>query len=146
MENTHIKQMMLEARREYEHRLGYDIDDDSRLQHYVQDRTALANAWRPYTSYREIGEVFGKDHSTIVHYCKEHEPMLNSYASYMSKFNDAVDVTQRVAHRLAVHPKMKYGKSRNLHDELMVIRNTIKNLRQFENKIELMLASNGTST
>lgn len=142
MENTHIKQMMLDARREYEHRMGYDLDDDSRLQHYVQDRIALANAWRPYTSYREIGEVLCKDHSTIVHYCKEHEPMINFYPSYVSKYNDALEVTQRVAERMAVHPKMKYGKNRNLHGELKVIRNTIKNLRQFENKIELMLASN----
>jgi hypothetical protein len=144
--SQHIKAMMLEARREYEHRVGYDIEDDSRLQHYVQDRTALANAWRPYTSYREIGEVFCKDHSTIIHYCKEHEPMLNAYASYVAKFDDAVELTQCVAQRLAVHPKMKYGKTRNLHSELKVIKNTIKNLRQFEKKIELMLASNGTSS
>ena len=144
--SQHIKAMMLEARREYEHRVGYDIEDDSRLQHYVQDRTALANAWRPYTSYREIGEVFGKDHSTIIHYCKEHEPMLNAYASYVAKFDDAVQLTQLVAQRLAVHPKMKFGKTRNLHSELKVIKNTIKNLRQFEKKIELMLASNGTSS
>ena len=144
--SQHIKAMMLEARREYERRVGYDIENDSRLQHYVQDRTALANAWRPYTSYREIGEVFGKDHSTIIHYCKEHEPMLNAYASYVAKFDDAVQLTQRVAQRLAVHPKMKYGKTRNLHSELRVIKNTIKNLRQFEKKIELMLASNGTSS
>ena len=144
--SQHIKAMMLEARREYEHRVGYDIENDSRLQHYVQDRIALANAWRPYTSYREIGEVFGKDHSTIIHYCKEHEPMLNAYASYVAKFDDAVELTQRVAQRLSVHPKMKYGKTRNLHSELKVIKNTIKNLRQFEKKIELMLASNGTSS
>lgn len=144
--SQHIKAMMLETRREYEHRVGYDIENDSRLQHYVQDRIALANAWRPYTSYREIGEVFGKDHSTIIHYCKEHEPMLNAYASYVAKFDDAVELTQRVAQRLAVHPKMKYGKTRNLHSELKVIKNTIKNLRQFEKKIELMLASNGTSS
>jgi len=146
MENTHIKQMMLDSRREYENRMGYDISDDSRLQHYVQDRTALANAWRPYTSYREIGEVFGKDHSTIVHYCKEHEPMMFTYPSYVSKFGDAVDVTQRVAQRIAVHPKMKHGKSRNLHSELKVIKNTIKNLRQFEKKIELMLAGDESSS
>jgi len=143
MENTHIKQMMLDARREYEHRMGYPIDNESRLQHYVQDRTALANAWRPYTSYREIGEVFDKDHSTVVHYCKEHEPMLSSYPSYVAKFNDAIEISNRVASRMAVHPKIKYGHMRNLHDELKTIKNTIKNLKQFQKKIELKLASRG---
>jgi hypothetical protein len=72
--------------------------------------------------------------------------MLTAYASYVAKFDDAVQLTQLVAQRLAVHPKMKYGKTRNLHSELKVIKNTIKNLRQFEKKIELMLASNGTSS
>ena len=138
---THIKNLMMEARREYEHRMGYEIEDDSRLQHFVQDRTALANAWRPYTSYREIGEVFGKDHSTVVHYCKEHEPMLQFYQSYTAKFNDATEITNKVAERLAVRPKMKYGQGRNLHDELMVIKRTIKNLQQFQKKVEIQLAS-----
>ena len=61
MKMTHVKRMMLEARREYEQRQGYDIDDKSRLSHFVQDRVALANAFRPYSTYRSIGEVFGKD-------------------------------------------------------------------------------------
>lgn len=142
MESTHIKQMMLDARREYEHRIGYVIDDHSRLQHYVQDRVALANTWRPYTTYREIGEVFGKDHSSVVHYCKEHEPMMACYPSYIAKYKDALEITNRVAERMAVLPKTKLGRERNLHNELRVINNTIKNLNQFKKKIELSLGIN----
>ena len=139
MENTHIKQMMLDARREYEHRLGYPIDDDSRLQHFVQDRVALSNAWRPYSSYREIGEVFGKDHSSVVHYVKEHEPMMTSYPSYIAKYKDALEITSRVSERMAVLPKSRLGRERNLHSELQVINNTIKNLNQFKKKIEIKI-------
>lgn len=142
MENTHTKQMMLDARREYEHRVGYAIDDESRLQHYVQDRVALANTWRPYTSLKEIGEVFGKDHSSIVHYIKEHEPMMTSYPSYISKYKDALEITNRVAERMAVLPKTKLGRERNLHNELRTINKTIKTLQQFKKKIELSLGIN----
>ncbi len=146
MENTHIKQMMLDVRREYEHRLGYPIDDASRLQHYVQDRVALSNAWRPYSSYREIGEVFGKDHSSVVHYVKEHEPMMTSYPSYIAKYKDALEITSRVSERMAVLPKSRLGRERNLHSELQVINNTIKNLNQFKKKIEIKLGMHEEAT
>jgi methylaspartate ammonia-lyase len=146
MENTHIKQMMLDVRREYEHRLGYVIDDESRLQHYVQDRTALANAWRPYTSYREIGEVFGKDHSSVVHYVKEHEPMISCYPSYIAKYKDAVEITNRVSDRMAVLPKTKLGRTRNLHIELKTVRQTIKKLQEFEKKLEAKLVGREENT
>jgi len=138
-----IRRMMHEVMHEYQKRISYEIDHFSRLQHYVQDRAAIANALRPYTSYREIGELFGGlDHSTIVHYCKQHERMLQSYPSYGQKFNDAMQITRRVSDRMAIKPTIKFGSHRNLQQELMIVENTIKNLRQLSRKIQLKLAGN----
>ena len=135
-EVTDTKRMMAEIQREYELRIGYDIDNNSRLQQYVQDRMALSNAWRPYTSYREIGEMFGKDHSSIVHYLKEHESMMFSYPSYISKYNDALELTHRISERMNILPSSRLGKERNMHQELELINKTIKTLRQRRKKLE----------
>lgn len=134
--------MMLEVRREYEHRQGYDIDDKSRLNHYVQDRVALSNALRPYATYKDIGEIFGKDHATVMHYCREHEAMMNSYPSYIVRFENALMLTSRVADRMAMSPKVRNVKSRNLHAELATIKRTINRLHKIKNKIEDKLGIN----
>lgn len=143
---THIKQMLVDARKEYEQRIGYEIDDTSRLQHYVQDRVALANAWAPYTTRSNVGEALGKDHSTVVHYVKEHDVFINSFPSYMQKYSDAVEITNSLAERLRIDPIMRYGQSRNLHHELEVVKRTIRNLRQFQKKIELKLGYNAKAS
>jgi hypothetical protein len=142
MQNTQTKDMMLEVRREYEQRQGYEIDDKSRLNHYVQDRVALANALRPYATYKNIGEIFGKDHATIMHYCREHEPMMNSYPSYMVRYENALSLTSRVSDRMAIAPKVRNVKSRNLHAELATIKRTINKLQKFQKKIEDKLGIN----
>jgi len=142
MQNIQTKDMMLEVRREYEHRQGYEIDDMSRLNHFVQDRVALANALRPYATYKDIGEIFGKDHATIIHYCREHEAMMNSYPSYIVRFENALMLTSRVADRMAMAPKVRNVKSRNLHAELATIKRTINRLHKIKNKIEDKLGIN----
>ena len=142
MQNTQTKDMMLEVRREYEQRQGYEIDDKSRLNHHVQDRVALANALRPYATYKNIGEIFGKDHATIMHYCREHEPMMNSYPSYMVRYENALSLTSRVSDRMAIAPKVRNVKSRNLHAELATIKRTINKLQKFQKKIEDKLGIN----
>ena len=142
MQNTQTKDMMLEVRREYEHRQGYEIDDKSRLNHYVQDRVALSNALRPYATYKDIGEIFGKDHATVIHYCREHESMMNSYPSYMVRYENALSLTSRVSDRMAIVPKLRNVKSRNLHAELATIKRTIKKLHKFQKKIEDKLGIN----
>ena len=141
--NDAISAMMTECKVEYEKLNGYEIDAESRLQHYVQDRVALANAWRPYATYRSIGEVLGGfDHSTIVHYAKEHEGMLKAYPSYGKKFNDALSITRDLAKKMGMAPQLKHGSHRHLRQELMIVENTIKNLRQLSRKIQLKLAGN----
>ena len=142
MQNTQTKDMMLEVRREYEQRQGYEIDDKSRLNHYVQDRVALSNALRPYATYRDIGEIFGKDHATVMHYCREHEAMMNSYPSYIVRFENALLLTGRVADRMAMAPKVRNVKTRNLHSELITIKRTINRLHKIKNKIEDKLGIN----
>ena len=131
--------MMREVRREYEQRQGYKIDDNSRLNNYVQDRVALSNAFRPYSTLARIGHDFGKDHATIIHYTKEHEPMMNTYPSYLVKYQLALELTQKISDRLALTPQIKIGRNRNLHNELRTIKRTIKNLQFFQQKIETTL-------
>jgi len=142
MQDTQIEHMMHEVRREYEQRQGYEINDNSRLNNYVQDRVALANAFRPYSTFARIGEVFGKDHATIIHYTKEHEPMMNTYPSYLVKYQLALDLTHKIAQRMALAPQIKIGRDRNLHNELRTIKRTIKNLKLFQQKIEITLGIN----
>ena len=142
MQNTQIKDMMLEVRREYEQRQGYQIDDKCRLSHYVQDRVALSNAFRPYSTFARIGEVFGKAHATIIHYTREHEPMMNTYPNYLVKYQLALDLTHKIAERMALAPQIKIGRDRNLHNELRTIKRTIKNLKLFQQKIEITLGIN----
>ena len=146
MQDIQIEHMMQEVRREYEQRQGYEINDNSRLNNYVQDRVALSNAFRPYSTLARIGNVFGKDHATIIHYTKEHEPMMNTYPSYLVKYQLALELTQKVSDRLALTPQIKIGRNRNLHNELRTIKRTIRNLQAFQNKIETTLAINESGT
>ena len=77
--NTQIKHMMLEVRREYEQRQGYEIDDKSRLNNYVQDRVALSNAFRPYSTLARKSERYSaKTTQPSYTTAKEHEPMMNT--------------------------------------------------------------------
>ena len=131
--------MMREVRREYEQRQGYEIDDTSRLNNYVQDRVALSNAFRPFGTFAKIGSIFDKDHATIIHYTREHEPMMNTYPSYLVKYQLAIELTNKVSERLAINPQVKIGRNRNLHNELRTIKRTIKNLQRFQQKIETTL-------
>ena len=140
---SNIEQMMRLVRKLYEDEIGYAVSDDSRKSHFVQDRVALANAWRPYTTFKSIGEVFGKDHSTVVHYCKEHEPMMDFYPSYNVKYDLALTLTQSAAQKMFVAPKIKATSKRHLRSELDIIKNTIKNLKVLQKKIEITLADKG---
>lgn len=140
---TNIEKMMRDVRLLYEKEIGYDISNQSRKSIYVQDRVALSNAWRPYTTFKNIGEVFGKDHSTVVHYCKEHEPMMKYYPSYNAKYDLALSLTQAAATKMFVAPNIKPTSKRHLRSELDIIKNTIKNLKVLEKKIEITLADKG---
>ena len=142
MKNNQIEDMMREVRHEYEQRQGYSIDDKSRLLHYVQDRAALSNAFRPYSTFAKIGSVFNKDHATIMHYTREHEPMVNTYPNYISRYQLALELTSKVADRLAITPQVKIGRNRNLQNDLRTIKKKMKNLQSLQKKIETTLGIN----
>tara|TARA_R100001163_G_C5049364_1_gene186290 strand:- start:198 stop:662 length:465 start_codon:yes stop_codon:yes gene_type:complete len=135
-----IADMLQDVRKQYEKRIGYEINDSSRLSAFVQDRTALSNALRPYTTLAKIGELFGKDHSSIVHYMKEHDAMMKAYPNYQLKFNTAMDVVQSITTERYIYPTMRKSRSRNLYSELEAVRKTIYNMRELEKRIELTLA------
>jgi hypothetical protein len=135
-----IADMLKEVRKEYEKRLGYEMNDFSRLSTFVQDRTALSNALRPYTTLGNIGKLFHKDHSSIVHYIKEHDAMMRAYPNYQQKFNTAMDVVQDISAKRYIYPTMRESKSRNLHSELEAVRKTIATMRDLEKRIEITLA------
>tara|TARA_R100001440_G_scaffold719_2_gene2280 strand:+ start:1867 stop:2328 length:462 start_codon:yes stop_codon:yes gene_type:complete len=138
--DTAIADMLNEARIEYEKQVGYIMDDSSRLSNYVQDRTALSNALRPYTTLGKIGNLFNKDHSSILHYLKEHDAMMRAYPNYQLKFNTAMEVVNKIAERREIHPTIRYSSSRNLQSELNAVRKTIANMRNLEKRIEFTLA------
>ena len=135
-----IAEMLQDARKEYEKRIGYEMNDYSRLSTFVQDRTALSNALRPYATLGNIGKLFHKDHSSIVHYIKEHDAMMKAYPNYQLKFNIAMEVVQEIATKRYIHPTMRRSSSRNLHSELAAVRKTIATMRDLEKRIELTLA------
>ena len=72
--------------------------------------------------------------------------MMNTYPSYLVKYQLALELTQRVSDRLALTPQIKIGRNRNLHNELRTIKRTIRNLQTFQNKIETTLAINESGT
>ena len=135
-----IADMLQEARKEYEKRIGYEMNDSSRLSTFVQDRTALSNALRPYATLGNIGKLFQKDHSSIVHYIKEHDAMMKAYPNYQLKFNTAMDVVHTIAGKRYIYPTMRRSTSRNLHSELEAVRKTIASMKDLEKRIEITLA------
>ena len=123
---------LLKIKHEYEKACRFKIHPTYRGRNNIQHRCALANAMRPYATTSSIGEVFGKDHSTIVHYSKEHEPMIKYHPEYLEKFINAVDVTDRVAEKNNVFPIYRTD-GVGLYQQIQQYENTIQSI---ENRIE----------
>lgn len=70
----------------------------------VEHRIAVSNALRPYMSLATIGGLFQKDHSSIVHYGKEHEPLLRFAPSYRNKFATASEVVNDLSKGMDMQP------------------------------------------
>ena len=117
---------------EYQRVCRYKIHPTYRGRPNIQHRCALANAMRPYATTSQIGEVFDKDHSTIVHYAKEHEPMIKFHPEYLEKFINAVDVTDRVAMEMQIYPIYRTD-GVGLYQQIQQYESTIKSI---ESRIE----------
>jgi hypothetical protein len=101
---------LIAVREEYENRVGEKVEDTIRKRNHVEHRCAIANALRPFSSYATIGGLFNKDHSTIVHYHREHEPMLHFQPEYRRKYAVALEVMEHVCDKYDVVPIKHTGR------------------------------------
>tara|TARA_R110002020_G_scaffold49462_2_gene140703 strand:+ start:858 stop:1334 length:477 start_codon:yes stop_codon:yes gene_type:complete len=117
---------------EYQRVCRHAIHPTYRGRPNIQHRCALANALRPYATTIEIGNLFEKDHSTVVHYSKEHEPMIKFHPEYLEKFINAVDITDKVAMEMQVYPIYRTD-GVGLYQQIQQYEKTIQSI---ENRIE----------
>lgn len=99
-----MNELAVQVRKEYERQMCEEIHDTKRHRPMVEHRAALSNALRPYLSYASIGALFDKDHSSVVHYNKEHEPLIRFSPSYRNKYATAVEVVNKVTRGLDIAP------------------------------------------
>ena len=138
--NTNVD-LIKRVMREYENRMDVRIDNSSRLHEHVEHRCAISNAVRCYTSLKNIGALFGKDHSAIVHYNREHIPMIRFYPSYRKKFQLALQVTNELAREMRALPIMNSKEGINVYQQLAVIDQTTYELNNLKQYLEEIVAS-----
>jgi hypothetical protein len=91
------------VKKEYESRLDVRVEDN-RLRENVEHRAAVSNACRPFSTYKDLGRLWGRDHATVVHYRKEHEGMLKFSPAYRAKYGVALASVQQVSLEMGVNP------------------------------------------
>jgi hypothetical protein len=131
--------LLFEVRRTYEEAVGCEIKDVSRLHDYVEHRVALSNALRPYATTKDIGNLFNKDHSTIVHYSKEHEPMMHYYPNYAAKYMTAVKITEDLSEKAGILPIIR-SSSNNIQSQIYLYLRTIAELQRRVKKMQTIIA------
>ncbi len=95
-----IEQMLQRILIEYEDAIGECIEPNNRKRDKVEIRSALANAIRPYATFRQIADMLGKgDHSTIVHMMGQHEVYTKSSPFYRFNYSMALKVVEDYAQR-----------------------------------------------
>lgn len=129
------KDFLLEVRKRYESKNG-TIDNKSRLRKYVEHRFAIVNAVRPFCTHKIIGELFEKDHSSMVYYTNQHEPLLKWSADYVRNFADASEIVDEVSSEMGLLPtwhgnSMGYSPIKRIND----IERVILMLHQLRDKI-----------
>lgn len=112
---TDANDFLVEIRKEYEKRVGEPVDDLARFRNQVEHRCAISNAARPFSTYAAIGGLFGKDHSTIVHYHREHEGMLRFQPQYRLKYAIAMEVVHEMCDVHGVVPIKHINKESVVH-------------------------------
>lgn len=88
---------------EYESRMETEVGDN-RLRDNVEHRAAVSNACRPFSTYKELGSLWGRDHATVMHYRREHEGMLKYSPAYRAKYGVALACVQHVSTEMGVNP------------------------------------------
>ena len=136
--NFKIEQLLERIRIEYEDAIGECIEPDCRRRDKVEIRTALANAIRPYATFRQISDMLGKgDHSTVVHMTKNHEVYTVSSPFYRFNYSMALKVVEDFAakHKM-VQRVMLESSVLCVKTELETINRTIAQLKRRRAKIE----------
>jgi len=98
-ENNFLQSVKLEYEKHMDEEIG-----DTRSRDNVEHRAALSNSLRPYATTIELGKMWGRDHSTIVHYRREHLPLIQWSPQYRFKYGVALASAQSVAEKMDVDP------------------------------------------
>ena len=133
-----IEQMLERIRIEYEDAIGECIEPKVRRRDKVEIRSALANAIRPYATFRQISDMLGKgDHSTIVHMMKQHAVYTASSPFYRFNYSIALKVVEEFANKHNMIQRVMLESSvLCVKSELETINRTIVQLKRRRAKIE----------
>lgn len=96
----------------------------SRKAEQVKARAAMMVALRKYSTTMTIGDVFGVDHSTVVHHSNKHKDNLKFWVGYKSCFITAERMCSVT---------MKY---KTTQAKLKSVRTQISRLQRMENELE----------
>lgn len=123
------------ARMRFEAEIKRPIDDLSRIREHVEGRCALSNALRPFGNLEWVGSIFGKDHSTVCHYLREHDAMLQFYPTYAHKFTIAMRIVDEVAEEMGLLPMHKTTES-GINHQIQLYTQTIVELQRRVKKLQ----------
>jgi hypothetical protein len=123
------------VREEYENRIGWKLNTDSRLRVQVEARVAFANAIRPYGTLTEVAVACGKkDHTTIVHSMKSHESHFAWSPNYRSKYKTAIESVRDVATLNDVDPYFNEYTLSAMQDDIKTIESILAINKEAINK------------
>jgi len=98
-----MNEFLEEVRAEYEKRQDYKINP-SRLRENVEHKAAISNAVRPFSTFKEIGKLFDMNHSSIVHYSREHLGLMQWSPAYRFNYGIAMACVKKVSTDMDVIP------------------------------------------
>ena len=96
----------------------------SRKAEQVKARAAMMVALRKYSTTMTIGDVFGVDHSTVVHHSKKHRDNVRFWTGYKSCFITAERMCSVTIKYKTTQAKLKS------------VRTQISRLQRMENELE----------
>ena len=130
------KFLFKEVRKQYEKELGVKMNMKSRRHEEVAHRMAISNAIRPFMTCQSVGEMMTKDHSSIVHYHREHHPLLKHSAYYREQFRRALKIVDSVSTEMDMHPNLLGRSGANVDGQVQAITDIIIDL---ENLLDRMV-------
>lgn len=104
---------------EYYNLLGI-VQNNSRKREQVQARAAMMVALKKFKTCSAVGRLFGMDHATVVHHCKNHAGNMATWDGYHEKY----DVAEAMCAKNITH--------RTVQAKLDSIRNEIQRLQEVE--------------